>query len=188
VPARDQITVGILAGGQARRLAGADKAGRQFRGQSLLARTLESLGEGFAATLLSHNGVPGAIIPDGMRVLADLRPGFPGPLAGLEALLQATATPWLLTLPVDLRDPPPGLPELLSAAQAGSDAGVVLADADGLQPLVALWPVPASRLATSQALAAGQLAVHALVSRLAMRVHDISPSRLGNLNTPADFE
>ena len=68
-----------------------------------------------------------------------------------------------------------------------SQDGSVLRDADGLQPIFALWRVEALRPLVAEAFAMGELAVHKLIPRLELAVHDISPRRLGNLNTPADF-
>jgi molybdopterin-guanine dinucleotide biosynthesis protein A len=184
VPTRDQVCLGILAGGRGLRLGGVDKAFAQFDGHSLLARTLAAMGSGYARTLVSYNGrEPGAAALR-VEVLPDLRPDFPGPLAGLEALLARTVQPWLLTVPVDLRALPAELPERMLAIWQG----VVLRDGDGLQPLVALWPVASARAAVAAALAAGALAVHPLARQLGLAVLDLSPGRLGNLNTPADFE
>ena len=185
-----RITLGILAGGQARRLAGVDKAFVQFEGQSLLSRTLIALGTGYAEVLISYNGADDRIVASGARALPDLRTGFPGPLAGMESLLHAATSEWLLTIPVDLRDIPADLPEAL-CRELEMDTecrGVAVSDADGLQPLVALWPVRTGRSATAAALDAGDRAVHRLLQSLQFRIHDISPWRLGNLNTPSDFE
>ncbi len=183
---RDQITLGILAGGQARRLGGVDKAFAEYRGQSLLARTLGAMGEGYSEILLSHPGNEPRLARMPLRVVPDRRTDFPGPLAGIEALLYATCSPWLLTLPVDVRDIPLDLCQALCEAAAGS--GVVIQDAQGLQPIIGLWQVAAVRPVVTAALNSSQLAAHRLVSALGLKVHDISPLRLGNLNTPADFE
>ena len=75
-------------------------------------------------------------------------PGL-GPLGGLEALARACRTPWLLTLPVDVVDANDCLPRTL--ASAGGD-GAVARDADGLQPLVALYRVAALRAAVAAAI------------------------------------
>lgn len=184
MPTRDQVCLGILAGGRGLRLGGADKALAQFQGRTLLARTIAAMGAGYARTLVSYNGVDPRAHTLGGSILPDLRTGFPGPLAGLESLLAATTESWLLTVPVDLRELPADLPaRMLAVGQ-----GVVVCDGDGLQPLVALWPVVEAREAVAAALASGQLAVHSLATRLCPAVLDISPVRLGNLNTPADFE
>lgn len=190
MPARDQITLGILAGGMGQRLGGVDKAFVDLLGQTLLARTLAAMGEGYAQVLVSHNRADPRVAQSGACAVADLRADFPGPLAGIEALLHAASSRWLLTVPVDLRVLPTMLPEILSKARFGAADcdGIVLTDADGLQPLIALWPVVEARIATTRALNAGELAVHQVVESLRFAIHDVSPLRLGNLNTPADFE
>lgn len=188
--ARDQITLGILAGGLGQRLGGVDKAFVSLQGQTLLARTLAAMGEGYAQVLVSHNRADPRIAQSGASAIADLRADFPGPLAGLEALLHAASSRWLVTVPVDIREIPPQLLEDLLQARlsaAGCD-GIVVADADGLQPLVALWPVAEARIASTRALNAGEHAVHRVIESLRFAIHDVSPLRLGNLNTPADFE
>jgi molybdopterin-guanine dinucleotide biosynthesis protein A len=139
---------------------------------------------GFARTLVSYNGDDARADSLDCTLLPDLRAGFPGPLAGLEALLATTEEPWLMSVPVDLRQLPTDLAERMLAI----GQGVVVRDGDGLQPLVALWPVAEAREAVARALDTGEHAVHPLATQLGLAVLDISPRRLGNLNTPADFE
>jgi molybdopterin-guanine dinucleotide biosynthesis protein A len=184
--ARSQVALGILAGGQARRLGGIDKALAHYQGQPLAHRTLAALGEGYAEAIISYNGSGGVQLPAGARCVADARPGSAGPLAGIEALLSACSSTWLLTVPVDLARVPEDLFERLAACAA--DGTCVRAhDADGEQPLVALWPLPRSRGAANAALDAGENAVHRLQSLLGFESCDFSPWRFGNLNTPEDF-
>lgn len=188
MPTRGQVSLGILAGGRGQRLGRVDKAFVEFQGEPLLSRTLHALGADFAEVLLSYNGRDDRVLDSGVRVVPDLRADFPGPLAGLEALLHAAGSEWLLTVPVDLRDIPGDLAETLLRALEPDDAGVVLRDADGLQPLVALWPVRAGRAAATAALDARRGAVHELTHSMRLRVHELSSCRLGNLNSPSDFE
>ena len=181
----DRITLGIMAGGRATRLDGADKAMLEIAGETLLDRTLRAFPQNFSERLLSYNRGTDIGIDLELRLVADLRPDFPGPLAALEALATACRTPWLLTAPVDCRDIPKSLAnELIN--DLGRD-GSMLRDADGVQPLLALWRIDALRPAVAAAFENGELAVHSLVASLDLRIHDISPRRLGNLNTPADF-
>ncbi|MEO8162023.1 MAG: molybdenum cofactor guanylyltransferase [Arenimonas sp.] len=184
---RARVALGVLAGGQALRLGGLDKALARFRGQALVERTLDGLGNGFAQVLLSYNGADAGALPPSAQVIADLRPGFPGPLAGIEALLTATSTEWLLTVPVDLAELPQQLVQRLLESR-GAEYGISVLDGDGGQPLVALWPVVSSRAAVGAALDAGDRAVHRVQHGLGFRTCDLAPVRLGNLNTPADFE
>lgn len=188
-PSRASVALGILAGGAATRLGGIDKAQAVYQGSSLLQRVLDQVGGGFGEMLLSHNGDGLIALQACMRQLPDLRPGRAGPLAGIEALLHATRCEWLMTVPTDVRQLPPQLADTLLLALADDDeCGVALADADGLQPLVALWPVIAARAAVSLALDGGEHAVHVLSRTLCPRRVDISPWRIGNLNSPADFQ
>jgi molybdopterin-guanine dinucleotide biosynthesis protein A len=183
---RGQVALGILAGGQALRLEGADKALVRHRGEKLLDRTLAALGAGFAQCLLSYNRAPSNELPTAVRVVADLRNDFAGPLAGIEALLDACDAPWLLSVPVDLESIPDDLFEAL--AGEGHASGVRACDADGLQPLVALWPVPEARAAVGAALQAGEGAVHRVQDSLGFVEHDFAGWRFGNLNTRAELQ
>jgi molybdopterin-guanine dinucleotide biosynthesis protein A len=182
------VSLGILAGGRGSRLSGADKALLEYQGAALLPRILRACTEPFAERLLSYNREPGPVVSAfGLRIVPDLRPGQQGPLAALEALLVACKTPWLLTIPVDIRDLPPSLTTELIQAESGAADGCVLRDADGLQPLVGLWKVSVLRDSVTAAIDSGERAVHRWLAATPLPVHDISPWRLGNLNAPADF-
>jgi molybdopterin-guanine dinucleotide biosynthesis protein A len=105
----------------------------------------------------------------------------------LEALARACRTDWLLTVPVDLVEVPPTAIEALLATACGDGAGGWVADADGPQPLVAVWPAARLRVSSASALQAGDLAVHDLQARMGMaRVH-LPDVRFGNLNTESDL-
>jgi molybdopterin-guanine dinucleotide biosynthesis protein A len=185
VPSRDRASLGILAGGRGLRLGGVDKAAIEVQGVSLLQRVLDAAGSGFAQVLVSHNRPDAPLRAHfharALRFVADDAAAGEGPLAGLDALLQACQGEWLLTLPVDLAHPSRTLVDALLAQE-----GAVARDAEGLQPLVALWPVAPAREAVREALARGDRAVHPLVARLGL--HAVDTPRLGNLNTPQDFQ
>jgi molybdopterin-guanine dinucleotide biosynthesis protein A len=180
-----QVSLGILAGGQGRRLGWVDKSAQTYEGSSLLQRTLRAFPEAYAERLLSYN-----LAPDerhaGLRCVADLRGDFPGPLAGLETLLQACRSDWLLTVPVDCRRIPEGLADALLSRLAGN--GVVVRDADGLQPLLGLWRVDITRVAVQSAFSSVPHSVRGVLAGLRCSELDIAPWRLGNLNTPDEFQ
>ncbi|HMB57464.1 MAG TPA: molybdenum cofactor guanylyltransferase [Arenimonas sp.] len=184
--ARARISLGILAGGQARRLGGVDKAFAEYRGQPLVERSLRATGNGYAQMLISHPAQDSRFDAFGLRAVPDLRPAHPGPLAGLEALMQVCTSDWLLTLPVDLARMPGSA--LASLASIEPVDGSALCDGDGLQPLCALWRVATVLPVVSRRLDDGQWSAHGLFETLTMQLHDISPLRLGNLNSPGDFE
>jgi len=177
-------TLGILAGGRATRLGGSDKAWAVYRGEPLIERARQEFGDVFAARLASANRDLDRYAALGLRAVPDRIAGFPGPLAGLDALLATCATPWLMTVPVDLRTVPQDLVQRLHAAGEG---GAVAQDASGLQPLIALWPVVRARVAVEEAFARGEHAVHGLVETLALSVVHFDGADFGNLNSPADF-
>ena len=68
-------------------------------------------------------------------VVRDALPEYPGPLAGIAALLAATPCDLLATVPVDARDIPPDFVARLQAARGEEAFALVVAeDDDGLQP------------------------------------------------------
>lgn len=105
-------------------------------------------------------------------------PAGPDAAATLAALVAACATPWLLTLPVDLFDTNDCLVRTLAACR-GED-GAVAVDADGVQPRVALYRVEALRGALPAALAAGE-GVEALQARLRLAAVPFAGVRFGRL-------
>lgn len=177
------MTLGILAGGRASRLGGRDKAWLQRAGIPQVVRLASSFDAECGAVLVSANASLERYAEHGLSVVSDSVSDV-GPLAGLQALATACATPWLLTLPVDVI----GTNECLlrTLAKAG-DAGAVTEDDDGLQPLVALYRVELIRAAINTALAAGEHAVHAMQARLGMPRVRFAGLRFGNLNTPEDL-
>ncbi len=183
--ARDQVSLGILAGGQGRRLGGADKALLTYDGHILFERCLQAAGADYAQRLISHPSDDVRFSPHRLVSVRDLRPGHAGPLAGLEALLAACTSEWLLTVPVDAKTLP--LAVFATLLRQDDGPGRVIRDTDRLQPLVALWRVSAALPQVAQRLDAGQRDAHGLVAALGLKVCDLAPLRLGNLNTPSDF-
>jgi molybdopterin-guanine dinucleotide biosynthesis protein A len=180
------VSLGILAGGQALRLGGRDKARLMREGRMQLERVLAAFPHPFRERLLSYNRDPAGLPAMSLRVVSDLRPGFLGPVAALEALAAACHSPWLLTVPVDCRDLPPHLGTDLLAT-AGRD-GTAVDDADGPQPLVGLWRVAALRDACTRLLDCGNARALQVRESLELGRVDLSPRRLGNLNNPEDLE
>lgn len=178
------ITLGILAGGGATRLGGCDKAWLERDGVPQVVRLAQACTGAFSAVLVSANRDLPRYAQQGLVAVAD-RVRDAGPLGGLDALAHACATPWLLTLPVDLVGVNECLLPTLRAAAGGH--GAVTVDDDGLQPLVALWRTAALRDAAVAALADADHAVHALQSRLGMTRVRLAGVRLGNVNTFADM-
>lgn len=182
---RDEITLGLLAGGRATRLGGLDKAWLVRGGIAQVLRLHARFRAEVAQVLASANRDLPRYAAQGLAAIPDRIDGA-GPLGGLDALADACRTPWLFTLPVDIVDANDCVLRTLVSSRAGD--GAWSCDCDGPQPLVALWRVEALRSGLAAAFAAGEHAVHALQSKLDMRAVRFDGVRFGNLNTPGDLE
>ncbi len=176
-------TLGILAGGRATRLGGRDKAWLECDGVPLVIALARRLAPETDGVLVSANSGMERYAAHGLGAVPDRVAGI-GPLGGLDALANACAAPWLLTIPVDVVSVNDCL---LRGLRAAGDAGAFAEDDDGPQPLVALWRAATLREALASALASGDHAVHALQSRLGMARVRFAGVRFGNLNTPGDL-
>ncbi len=137
----------ILAGGLARRLAGANKAMLDIGGSTVLTRLIARLSPGVGRIVLNTNGDPGLFAGLGLTVIADSLPDHPGPLAGILAALEWAAaegsgTEWVVTVPCDTPFLPADLAERLHAARSRDNAVLACAASAGrTHPVAALWPV-----------------------------------------------
>lgn len=180
-----EVTLGILAGGRATRLDGADKAWLLRGRMPQVLRWERRFAAEVSRTLVSANRDLPRYADAGLEAVADRVAGDVGPLAGIDALLAGCTTAWLLTLPVDLV----GVNECLLptlAAEAGG-AGAFAIDDDGVQPLVALWHVVRARASVADALAQANHSMQSAQQALGMRGVRFAGVRFGNLNTPADL-
>ncbi|MEL6609108.1 MAG: molybdenum cofactor guanylyltransferase MobA [Pseudomonadota bacterium] len=184
----------ILAGGQATRMGGGDKARLMLGGQSLLARVRDRLEPQVAALALNANGDADRFADTGLPVVGDSVAGFAGPLAGVLAGLDwaagqgavhvvsvAADTPFF---PCDL------VPRLMMAAGPSGLALAATPRGDGhpgLHPTFGLWPV-SLRDDLRAALEAGTRKVLAWTDR-----HDAGvatwpdEAAFFNVNTPQDL-
>ena len=184
-PVFPDVTIGILAGGRASRLDGRDKAWLERGGVPQILRWQARLAAQGGAFLVSANRDLARYAAQGLTAVPDRTPDA-GPLSGLDALAGAARTPWLMTLPVDLIEINDCLLRTL-VHHAGAQ-GSFARDADGVQPLVALWPVAALRKRAAAALASGDYAVRTLQAALGMTCVDFAGVRFGNLNTLQDLD
>lgn len=124
----------ILAGGQSRRMGGADKAQVRAFGLRLVDRLLRQLPYGMPTIVISPHYL-------GMPQVCE-SPLFGGPVAGIEAGARALSDCERLALfAVDAPDSPQLFPDLSGALDAAPTAdGAITRAADGyLQPLCSLW-------------------------------------------------
>ncbi len=118
-PGPEHTTALILAGGLSRRM-GQPKAWIHWRGQPLIRHVAQRIGPQTGQHLLNLHPQQEGTLP-GWQVVHDLRPGFPGPLAGIETGLLHCSTPWLLIVPCDMpRLPKDLLGRLAQALKPGT--------------------------------------------------------------------
>ena len=163
--ARVPPTLGlVLAGGQARRMGGGDKALLRVGGATILHRVLERLRPQCGAIILNANGDPARFAATGLPVVADDVPGFAGPLAGILAGLDWAAAhvpevAFVGSVPGDCPFLPRDLIGRLHAARAKADTPLACAKSGNWRhPVVGLWPV-----------ALRQDLRHALVGRICIK-------------------
>ena len=180
-----QITALILAGGQGRRMGGADKGLLPLAGRPLIAHVLDRLTD-FDHVVISANRNLEAYAAFGRPVLRDGLAGHPGPLAGILAALEIIETPWLLTVPVDA----PRLPgcyagRMWEAIPEPSGQAAVASDGERIQPVFSLL---AKGLADDlrRYLGAGERRASAWLRRIGAHEADFPdhPRMFLNLNTP----
>jgi molybdopterin-guanine dinucleotide biosynthesis protein A len=135
--AETRLSGGVLAGGEGRRFGGLDKGWIEHRGQAFVTHVLQQLAPQVDDIAISANRHLDRYEALGHPVLRD-RLGA-GPLAGLLRLLESAPQQWLLSVPCDALDLPADLAEQFVDVQRCEDADVVvLADDDGVHPIVAL--------------------------------------------------
>ena len=178
----------ILAGGQGRRMGGADKATLRLAGRSLAAHAVDRLEPQVDRLAISANGDPARLSALGLPVLPDA--DSQGPLSGVLAALNWAAplgATHVVTVAVDTPFFPGDLvPRLLLAADP---SGLALARSGGNDhPTFGIWPV-AVREALSAFLGSGAKAsVRAFAdAHGAGRADFPEDGAFLNLNTPDDL-
>ncbi len=137
----------VLAGGQARRMGGGDKALIQIGGATILERVLDRLQPQCARIILNANGSLSRFSFTKLPVVPDSVPDFAGPLAGILAGLEWAAanvpdTTYLVSVPGDCPFLPRDLVSRLHAARVSGSTPLACArSGEWRHPVVGLWPV-----------------------------------------------
>ncbi|WP_112311188.1 molybdenum cofactor guanylyltransferase MobA [Pseudogemmobacter bohemicus] len=176
----------ILAGGQGRRMGGADKALLQLHGRPLITHVIGRLQPQAARLMISANGDAARFAFTGLDVLPDET--APGPLAGILAGLRAAQTGGadaLVSNPVDAPFLPPDLVSRLLTAGPGP----AFARAGGRDHnATAFWPVAlADPLAEFLASGAKPKIADFAARHGAQPVDFPDAAAFDNLNTPEDL-
>ena len=185
----------VLAGGQARRMGGGDKAALVVGGKTILARVLARLRPYCAPIILNANGDPARFSCYGLAVVADGIPNFAGPLAGILAGLdwaakEAPKVEWVASAPGDCPFLPTDLVPRLHAARVAEKKSLACArSGEWRHPVVGLWPVTL-RDDLRRALADGLHKIEAWTGRHGVALAEW-PDRpvdpFFNVNTPEDL-
>jgi molybdenum cofactor guanylyltransferase len=184
----EQIQGLILAGGRGQRMNGADKGLLTFKDIPLVSHVARRLRPQVADLVIACNRNQHEyeqIVPDA-TLLNDQRPDFPGPLAGVEAALQASQYDFLLVCPCDS----PFLPEnlgstLLSALLASDSDAAVVHDGKRQQHLFFVLRCSAKEELTSY-LDSGERRVFGFLERIKTETVDFSTQSEAflNINSP----
>lgn len=184
---RGGVALGILAGGRGERFGGRDKGWMEVQGVPQIRRVLEAVRPQAARLLVSANRHLDDYAALGIDVVTDASSGYPGPLAGIAALLDAVHEGLLATVPVDARAIPPDFVARLQAARGAEAFALVVAEDDeGLQPLFALYPAALAAHAR-ETLDGGRRSVREWQHRFPVYSCRFEGWRFGNLNTPGDI-
>lgn len=132
------LTGVILAGGASRRMGGQDKGLIDFRGRPLIAWAIAALAPQVDELLIVANRNLETYRRFGHPLVSDLRPDFPGPLAGFEAALEHARHAHVLFCPTDVPGLPPDYAEKMSRLE-GAQASVAEI-AGHWQPVLCLLP------------------------------------------------
>ncbi|MDD5330111.1 MAG: molybdenum cofactor guanylyltransferase [Sulfuricella sp.] len=126
-----KISAVILAGGQARRMGGADKGLALLGGRPLIAWVLDCIAPQVGELFISANRNLDTYRRFGYPVLPDTTPDFHGPLAGLRRAMTEATHPLILSAPCDTPFLPCNLVGRLAAALDETGADIALPVAQG---------------------------------------------------------
>lgn len=136
------VTGLILAGGQARRMGGADKGLIEINGLTIVERIARKLSEQCSAVIINANRNLDKYRQFGYPVIEDEMGGFQGPLAGMLSGLQSIRTEWLITAPCDGPFLSDSYAQTMMLAAESIRAPIAVAkDHQRLQPVYALLNV-----------------------------------------------
>lgn len=181
------ITAAILAGGEGRRVGGADKGLLPLAGRPLVAHVVAALRGQVGQMMICANRNADRYARFA-PVVADGGSGFRGPLAGIAAALRECKSEWLLTVPVDCPQPPRDLAvRLHDVALADHRDVVVVDDGTRVQPMFALYRSSLAAnaeeaLRKDMPVARWQQGLHRALADFSTRTPEF-----GNLNTLEEF-
>ena len=187
--AHENITGAILAGGQARRMSGADKGLIALHGKPLITYVIDILTPQVGAIIINANRNIDQYSAFGYSVIPDTVPGQAGPLAGIASALLVAKTDYVLIVPCDSPYLPHDLVARLTAILTQDHAEIAVAhDGARLQPVVALLQRDLAE-DILQSLQRGHNKTERWMRSRRLAVADFSdqPHAFKNINTPEDI-
>ncbi len=186
----------ILAGGRSSRMGVGRKALIELNGRPLLAHVIDRLQTQLHPLLLSCESQTGEFDDFGLTVVADLLPGYRGPLTGLCSALQYMIEKGydngLVLCPCDAPFIPVDLVQtLVDAGQEDSKQVVVVSYQGVLQPTFSLWHTDHFPVIHEAVTKRGQGSLKHMLSSLPHRIvewADTGPSPFFNINTPEELK
>jgi molybdopterin-guanine dinucleotide biosynthesis protein A len=187
----DDITAAVLNGGKGKRLGGIDKLMLEVDGRTILSRTLQVLQPLFKRIIIAGNGNLEQPTED-IALVSDRFPGA-GPLAGIDAALSESETPYLFVFAGDM----PWLSADIIMRQVkfihDNPCDIVVPRIGiMIEPLHSIFsksmlPIIEEILRTGK-----EHSVRSLFSRAEIRYFDVvlseyDPRSFGNINTPGDL-
>ncbi|MGO4707295.1 molybdenum cofactor guanylyltransferase MobA [Microvirga sp. 2MCAF38] len=193
---RKKTLVVVLAGGRATRLGGADKPLLRLDGKTILGRIVAAMQPQCETLIINANDDATRFAEYDAPVVADTLPGHAGPLAGILAALEWTAShrpqiEWIASVPGDTPFLPSDLVERLHRARVEDSASVACATSGGrIHPTIGLWPVSLAASLRHALDVEKVRAVRAWISRhrVAYAEWPVEPfDPFFNINTPEDL-
>lgn len=133
----EAITGVVLAGGRATRMGGVDKGLQLLNGRPLWRHVADTLEPQVASLVISANRNLEYWHTSGYAVYRDTQADYPGPLAGMLAVMQQVDSPWFVFCPCDTPFIPSFLVERLVQQKASAPV-VWVHDGERDHPAVAL--------------------------------------------------
>lgn len=187
----------ILAGGRSSRMGGGDKTMLTLGAAPLLRIIIDRLEPQVEMAAISSNHDPDSLAIFSLPVLADVIPGFEGPLAGILTGLEwaaSLAAPRLVTVAGDTPFFPADLAQKLNDA-APANGIAVAASERGPHPVFASWPTALARALRSHLESGGTRKIiafmetypHVSVTFAGISLPGGEVDPFYNINTPDDL-
>ena len=184
----------ILAGGQSRRMQPTNKALTTLAGIPLIEHAIQRLKPQVSELILNAAEPHDEYQQFGLSLVADIQPGYHGPLSGLYAALQHVVdnglAEWLLLCPCDAPFLPTDLGERLMAQASGKLASLVRYESV-LQATFSLWHIDVLPVVKHMVVAEKMGGFKPVLAKIPHRILDweiTDPSAFFNVNTPSDLE